>query len=137
MELEGILTNPNRADGARQLRKNRLAEIIFPLLADSGAAVLEQLPKMTDFPLALAGLFAGAESSAAVKACGMLKLSRNQIKHFKFLLDNRGELLKADMSLAQLKMIASEPYFGDLRKLQKAILPNTPQWQRAQTPAQS
>lgn len=126
IELEGILTNPNRADGARQLRKNRLTEIIFPLLtdkelADSGAAVLEQLPKITDFPLALAGLFTGAETAATVDACRMLKLSRNQMKHLKFLLDNRGELLKADMSLAQLKMVASEPYFGDLRKLQKAI----------------
>ncbi len=126
MELEGILTNLNRADGARQLRKSRLAEIIFPLMADkelanSGAAVLEQLPKLTDFPLALAGFFAGAETAAAVNACAILKLSRNQIRHFKFLLENRGKLLKADMSLAQLKMVASEPYFSDLRKLQKAI----------------
>ena len=126
IELEGILTNPNRAHGAALLCKNTLAEIIFPLLgnkqsANFGISVLRHLPKIIDFPLALAGLFTGADAHTAVKDCKILKLSRNQMKHFKFLLDNRGALLDADMSLAQLKTIAAEPYFGDLQKLQKAV----------------
>lgn len=126
MELEGILTNSNRAEGVRQLSKNRLAEIIFPLLRgrkllDSGIKVLGYLPKTIDFPLALAGLFSMADTATAAGDCKILKLSRNQMKHFEFLLDNRGRLLDADMSLAQLKTIAAKPYFGDLQKFQKAI----------------
>ena len=126
MELEGILTDPNRAEGVQQLSKNRLAEIIFPLLSSgkllvSGIKVLGYLPKIIDYPLALAGLFAGSDTNAAVKDCRTLKLSRNQMTHFKFLLDNRSRLLDADMSLAQLKTIAAQPYFGDLQKLQKAV----------------
>jgi poly(A) polymerase len=50
----------------------------------------------------------------------MLKLSRNQNKHIAFLLDNRGKLLR-DLSLAELKLLLSEPYFGDLFELQKAL----------------
>ena len=124
MELEGILTNPNRVRGAGLLCKNTLAEIIFPLLADKqltdfGISVLGHLPKMIDFPLALAGLFSGADCSAAVDECKVLKLSRNRMRHFKFLLKNRGVLLDEDMSLARLKTIAAEAYFGDLQKLQK------------------
>ena len=126
MELEGILTNPNRLRGAGLLCKSTLAEVIFPLLADKqltdfGISVLGHLPKMIDFPLALAGLFSGADCSAAVNECKMLKLSRNRMRHFKFLLKNRGVLLDEDMSLARLKTIAAEAYFGDLQKLQKAI----------------
>ena len=126
MELEGILTNPNRAEGATLLCKGTLAEIIFPLLgdkqlADFGISVLGHLPKIIDFPLALAGLFSAAEVSSAVNECKLLKLSRNQMRHFEFLLDNRSVLLEEDMSLAKLKTIAAQPYFGDLQKLQKAV----------------
>ena len=126
MELEGILTNSNRAEGVRQLSKNRLAEIIFPLLRskktlDFGIKILEYFPKTINFPLALVGLFSCVETAVAAGDCKILKLSRNQMKHFKFLLDNRGRLLDADMSLAQLKTIAAEPYFGDLQKFQRAI----------------
>lgn len=126
MELEGILTNPNRLCGAGLLCKSTLTEIIFPMLGDKqlagfGISVLGHLPKIIDFPLALAGLFAGADSSAAVDECKVLKLSRNRMRHFKFLLDNRGVLLDESMSLAKLKTIAAEAYFGDLQKLQKAV----------------
>jgi hypothetical protein len=50
-----------------------------------------------------------------------LKLSRNQNRHIKFLLNNRGKLLNDKMSLAQLRMIVAEPYFWDLYELQRAI----------------
>ena len=42
-------------------------------------------------------------------------------KHIKFLLTNRGKLLNDQMPLAQLKLIASEPYFRDLYELEMAI----------------
>ncbi len=125
MELEGILVSPNRAAGAAMLIKSGLIENIFPGFVDkqaeSGANILGQLRMKVDFPLALAGLFAGCQTDFAMEKLDILKLSRNQIKHIKFLLGNRDVLLDEKMSLAKLKKLLAEPYFRDLYELQKAI----------------
>lgn len=125
MELEGILTDPNRAAGVLMLNKSGLAGKIFPdfdsLQAQYATEVLCQLRKEVDFALALAGLFAGCEVQYAIEKLRILKLSRNRIKHIKFLLGHRDTLLDEEMSLAQLKKLLAEPYFRDLYELQKAI----------------
>jgi tRNA nucleotidyltransferase/poly(A) polymerase len=125
MELEGILIHPNRAAGASMLIESGLAKVIFHGFggekAKAAIAVLGQLRKKVDFALALAGFFAGSDTDFAVRSCRILKLSRNQNKHIKFLLANRGRLLNEQMSLAGLKKVLAEPYFGDLYELQKAI----------------
>jgi poly(A) polymerase len=82
--------------------------------------LLAELPKGIDFSSGLAGLFAGFPMQFAVEKCELLKLSRNQEKQIEFLLDNRGKLIK-DLSLAELKLLLSGPYFEDLFTLQKAI----------------
>jgi tRNA nucleotidyltransferase/poly(A) polymerase len=123
-ELEGILVSPNRAKGVQLLIETGLAGFIFAGCACPGTGfiirLLAHLPSRIDFPLGLAALFAGLETDLALGKCELLKLSRNQNKHIKFLLDNRGELLK-DLSLSELKLLLSEPYFWDLFELQKAI----------------
>ena len=125
IELEGILAHPNRADGASMFIESGLAKAIFPGLAGEQArlatAVLRHLPKRVDFPLALAAFFAGGETEFAIERCKLLKLSRNQNKHIKSLLSGRGKLLDEQMSLAELKKLLAQPYFGDLYDLQKAI----------------
>jgi len=125
MELEAILVNPNRSAGISLLAESGLANAIFPDLGDEhiklALAVLGRLRKKIGFPLALAGLFSGCETDFALKKSAVLKLSRNQTRHIKFLLSDRGKLLNDKMSLAQLKMIVAEPYFWDLYELQKAI----------------
>ena len=125
MELEGILVDPNRAAGASMLIESGLAATVFPDLpgkqAKNAVGIMGQLRKKVDFPLALAGFFADAETDSAIRSCRVLKLSRNQNKHIKFLLANRGKLLDAEMSLAQLKKILAEPYFRDMYELQRAI----------------
>ena len=125
IELEGILACPNRAEGASMLFESGLAEAIFPGLtaeqAKSAVEVLQQLRKKVDFALALACLFAGCQTEFALQSCEVLKLSRNQNKHIHFLLANRGRLLDEQMSLAGLKKILAEPYFGDLYEFQRAI----------------
>jgi poly(A) polymerase len=125
MELEGILSCPNRMEGVLMLNRSGLAEKIFPGFAGQQAqfavAVLGQLRKKVDFALALAGFFAGCEVQFAVEKLRILKLSRNRLKHIKFLLSNRGALLDEKMSLAQLKKLLAEPYFRDLYELQRAI----------------
>jgi poly(A) polymerase len=125
MELEAILVSPNRSAGVLLLVKSGLAEAIFPGFtvkdARFGIKVLAQLRKKSDFPLALACLFAGCPMEFAIEKCKVLKLSRSQTKHIKFLLETRGKLLDEKMSLAQLKLIVSEPYFWDLYELQRAI----------------
>jgi tRNA nucleotidyltransferase/poly(A) polymerase len=125
MELEGILVRPNRAAGATMLIESGLSETIFPDLpraaAQNAVGILRQLRKKVDFPLALAGFFADAETDCAMRSCRILKLSRNHNKHIKFLLSNRGKLLEDMISLAQLKKILAEPYFRDLYELQRAI----------------
>jgi poly(A) polymerase len=125
MELEAILVNPNRSAGVSLLAKSGLAEAIFPGFAgervEPAIRVLNKLRKKSDFPLALACLFSGCPMEFAIEKCKVLKLSRSQTKHIKFLLVNRGKLLDEKMSLAQLKLIVSEPYFWDLYELQRAI----------------
>ena len=125
IELEGILVNPNRSAGASMLFDSGLAEVIFPgLFTKNGKTaidVLAQLREKVDFALALACLFVGCETDFAIEMSRILKLSRSQTKHIKFLLANRGKLLDDRMSLANLKKILAEPYFGDLFELQRAI----------------
>ncbi len=125
MELEGMLSNPNRAAGASLLVETGLAEAVFPGFAGSrtefGIKVLSCLRRNVDFPLALAAFFAGCETAFALERCRILKLSRNQGRHLRFLLSERGKLLAEQMSLAQLKLILGEPYFWDLFGLQRAI----------------
>ena len=125
IELEGILINPNRSEGASTLSNSGLAEIIFPGLFPKhrkiAVEVLGQLREKIDFPLALASLFVGCETDFAIEMSRILKLSKSQTKHIKFLLANRGKLLDEQMSLADLKKILTEPYFGDLYEFQRAI----------------
>ncbi len=125
MELEGILISPNRSIGASMLMTSGLADAIFhgftSRQAEMAVRVLEHLRKKVDFALALAALFVGWTTEAALEKIKVLKLSRNQIKHIKFLLTGRGKLLNKDMSLSALKLIAAEPYFQDLYELQRAI----------------
>jgi tRNA nucleotidyltransferase/poly(A) polymerase len=125
VELEGIVADPNRSAGAALLIESGLAEAIFPGFAGEEAqcaiSVLSQLRKKVDFALALAGLFAGCATEFAVEKCRILRLSGSRKKHIKFLLGNRGKLLNAKMSLAELRLIVSEPYFWDLYELQRAI----------------
>jgi poly(A) polymerase len=125
MELESILVNPNRFAGTVMLIKSGLAEAIFPAFVGEQAKfairVMGELRKKVDFALALASLFAGCPVKFALERCVILRLSRSQNKHIRFLLANRGALLNDKMSLAELKSIAAEPYFWDLYELQTAI----------------
>jgi len=126
MELEAILTDPNRADGLWLMEKAGLVKQIFPGLIPEqinlAIKVLNRLKKKTDFAIALAALFVGCPTEFAIERIKVLKLSRNQTKHIRFLLTNRGKLLDDKMSLARLKLILSEPYFRDLYELQRAVL---------------
>ncbi|HUU18227.1 MAG TPA: CCA tRNA nucleotidyltransferase [Sedimentisphaerales bacterium] len=125
IELEGILVNPNRAAGASMLFDSGLADTVFPGLSSkhrkTAIEVLGRLRKKVDFALALTCFFAGCQTEFAIEKCRVLKLSRSQTKHIKFLLANRGKLLDERMSLAGLKKILAEPYFWDLYELQRAI----------------
>jgi len=125
MELEVILVNPDRSVGAALLDKSGLTEEIFPGLSNkqikSGIKTLSRLPRKSNFALTLACFFADCSTEFALDKCKILKLSRGQMKHIKFLLANRGKLLNDKMSLAELKMVLAEPYFRDLYELQRAI----------------
>jgi len=138
MELEGILVNPSRSAGVSLLIESELAEAIFPGFVGKevkyAVKVLAQLRKKVDFALALACLFAGFETDFALKKCSILKLSRSESKHIKFLLANRGKLLDDQISLGRLKMILAEPYFWDLYELQRAVQKAKPAGRKALAP---
>jgi len=91
MELEGILVSPNRSAGVSLLVKSGLAEAVFPGFVGKEAKlavrVLAQLGKKVDFALAIACFFAGFETEFSLRKCAVLKLSRSENKHIKFLLD--------------------------------------------------
>jgi poly(A) polymerase len=125
MELETLLTHPNRGEGFPKLIESGLAAPIFPKVAAEqmkyGVSVVGRLRKRLDFSLALAAVFAGCEVELAIEQCGPLKLSTDRYKHIRFLLGHRGVLLDADMPLAALKKLMARPYFLDLYELQRAI----------------
>ncbi|MFA5554832.1 MAG: CCA tRNA nucleotidyltransferase [Phycisphaerae bacterium] len=124
MELEGILTCPNRSNGAKMLIESGLAQAVFPDFSDNctnSVEVLENLNKNIGFCLALAAFFSDWPSDYAMKKCDILKLSCAQSHHLKSLLNNRGVLLSTEMPLSQLRKLAAEPFFDDLCELEKAI----------------
>ena len=125
VELETILTNPNRARGFSLLVESGLSRSIFPHISSSqallGIQVLSRLPKKVNFALALACFFCDCNTQVVLDECKILKLSRNNNKHISFLLDNRGKLLDENMSLANLKKLLAKPNFHDLFEMQKAI----------------
>jgi len=102
-----------------------LADHIFPgMIAEQHQAalqVLAQLSSKSSFCLTLAAWFVGCDTNSALKGLKRLKLSRQQTKHIKFLLMHRGKLLCDNMTLAQVKLMASEAHFADLYELQRAI----------------
>ncbi|MGB8226265.1 MAG: CCA tRNA nucleotidyltransferase [Sedimentisphaerales bacterium] len=125
MELESLFAAAGRKKGVKLLIETGLAKQIFPVFKDKSIAeyavkIFDYLPEKMTFELAVAALFTACQTADAMKNLGILKLSRNQLKHIKFLLEKRDFLL-SDLSLAQLKLIISEPYFEDLYSLQKAI----------------
>ena len=126
MELETIVTEPTRASGIKMLTDSNLASTIFPEFAgdkaEFGIEVLGNLPDRISFPLGLAGMFGGFSASVTKGQLRILKLSNSDTKHVGFLLENRGKLLNADMSLAELKQLLATPYFDDLYELQSALL---------------
>lgn len=125
IELERMLTNPNRAAGAGLLVDSGLSEALFPGLSGVKMGFAVDVPgnlkRSVDFPLALAGFFSGCETKFAMEKCTVLKLSRAVTRHVKFLLEKRDYLLDKNMSLSQLRLIVAEPYFGDLFELQRAV----------------
>ncbi len=125
IEIQNILVDPSRAVGAKMLLKTGLVETIFPGYCDGdpkfAIEVLGHLRKKIGFPLALAAFFTGCAAEKALEKCRILKLSRNQTNHIRFLLTHRGRLLDSNMSLADLKRLLANPYFRDLYELQRSI----------------
>lgn len=125
MELEAILTHPDRGRGGRLLVDSGLAKAIFPDLSTEqarlGIEALRHLPARVDFALSAAAFWADVQTKQAIEWARFLRLSNSAIKHIRFLLDNRGILLDPDLPLARLKMLACEPYWEDLVHLQTAI----------------
>jgi tRNA nucleotidyltransferase/poly(A) polymerase len=125
MELETLLTHPNRAAGFFKLVESGLARAIFPNItpeqAHYGIKVLTHLRKRVDFALAIAAVFAACDIELTIEQCEILRLSTEYLKHIKFLLGNRSVLLDSDMPLANLKKLMARPYFLDLFEYQRAI----------------
>jgi poly(A) polymerase len=125
MELEGILVSPNRGRGTKKMIESSLARTVFPGFSAEqeklAINVMGWLKRRIDFALGLAAFFVGCATDDALEKCKFLKLSRNLNKHIRFLLADRGRLLNDKMSLAELKIVLTEPYFEDLYELQRVI----------------
>ncbi len=124
-ELQKTVTYPNKAHGGKLLIESGLTREIWPKanvrLLKQGVEVLSGLPKQSCWPLSAAALFVAFDENTAKACFQQLKPSGEQIKHFAFLLKNKGRLSDA-LSLAELKTLASSPYWQDLLALEKAVL---------------
>jgi hypothetical protein len=83
--------------------------------------VLAHLASPVSYGLGLAALFVALDVDTALAHIERLKLSRQQVRHVTYLLEHRGDLLEASMTLAQLKLLAGESHYADLLVFQKAI----------------
>lgn len=126
LELEEILTHPNRCRGAELLLTSGLAGALFPDVDENSLKeaihVFVHMPKAVDFALAMSAFFAGLDTAKAVGLCEALKLSNATLKHIRFLLEYRGIICDAPLSLSRLKLLMHEPYFDNLCVLQRALL---------------
>ncbi|HOQ04536.1 MAG TPA: CCA tRNA nucleotidyltransferase [Anaerohalosphaeraceae bacterium] len=126
MELEQILTHPNRARGARLLNDSGLAQTIFTGFEEPcrlfGGKMLRHLPEEVDLSLALAAYWAAAPIDKSMEWAKSIRLSNSTIKHIRYLLEHKDVLADAELLLAQLKMLMAEPYWEDLVHLRKALL---------------
>ena len=77
MELESLLTHPNRAAGFAEFIESGLARQIFTNIPVEqmlyGIKVLEHLRKRVDFSLALAAVFAACDTDLAIGQCEVFK----------------------------------------------------------------
>ncbi len=124
MELESLMAAANRMKGLKLFAETGLAGKIFPVLKeqiDFGMKVFQYLPGNITFELAVAAIFSGCETKAAMENIAVLKLSGSKMKYIRSLLEKRG-YLTGELSLAELKMIVAEPYYEDLYLLQEAML---------------
>lgn len=124
-ELQSLSAAKNRKKGVELLIETGLAERVFPVFGKTGVAesaerIFDFLPVKISFELFMAGIFSTRSATETMEGLKILKLSSEQAKHIKFLLECRGYLLNS-LNLAELKLIVSEPYFEDLYSLQKAI----------------
>ena len=126
VELEEILTHPNRCRGLELLSASGIGSVLFPEFAeqDQRAAlnVMKHLPGAVDFGLAMAAFCVGLSTENALRLCRRLKLSNALCTHVRFLLAHRGCLCRTEMTLSELKLLMQEPYFEDLITLQRAVL---------------
>jgi len=125
MELEGILTSRGRAGGISLMVSSGVAGAIFPGLdrasLEKATVVLSHMRGQVCYPLGLAGMFAFCQTEAALDACEVLRPSRSQVRHLRFLLEHRGVLTGPGLTKGQLRLLMGQPYFWDLYALQKAI----------------
>ena len=123
-ELEMILTDPACGRGAGLLIESGLAQAVFPEVSKDefqlSVKVVEALNGPADYPLAISAFFTALDSALGIRFAEQLKLSNARLKQIRFLLENRGTLLK-DMSTAELRLMLAEPYYDNLYRLQHAI----------------
>ncbi|MBN1435628.1 MAG: hypothetical protein JW936_01010 [Sedimentisphaerales bacterium] len=118
-ELEQILTDPSRVQGVELAQKTGLLAACLPILSDqkvhAGLAVLQQLPEVLPFHLALAALLVDCTPSEAAQVCRKLKTSNDVRRHTVFLLEKREALLQAlPLTPGRLKRWLAEPLFENL-----------------------
>lgn len=127
MELEMILTDPNRSRGLELAWDSGLLGIIFERLSDAqldrGLAVVSKLPREAAFALVLAALFVDDGETPAEETCRDLRLSNDLRKRVHWLVHRRKPLLDAiPLSRGRLKLWLAAEGFQELVMLCRASL---------------
>jgi poly(A) polymerase len=123
-ELRKLLTDPRRAEGVRLMAD---VDLITPIIPEVAAdvtptvLVLERLPVVASFPLALAGVLRNAGKSVATKVSQRLKLSNAEREQVEWLVANHDRLGDApNMRPSVLKPLLAHPSIGELLGLHRA-----------------
>lgn len=130
-ELRKIFQHPSRVFGVSLFIELGLAKQIFHEVFSTEnigmygdiISVLQQLPKVSSFPLVLATLLQKLSSKQAEETCRRLKLSNLEIDATRSLVQFKDALITpAQLRLCQLKKILVLPIIDDLLSLMKANL---------------
>lgn len=125
VELEKTFGSEHRAKGAKLLVQSDLAKAIFPKIKkdqfNNGIKIIEKLQGSVPLALALACLMSDCTDKLAAQSCKTLKLSKKQNTTIKYLLENKGEFFRKNISLAQLKTFLANEDFPQLLQFHIAM----------------
>lgn len=123
-ELENICLSMNPSKGFSLFVDSGLAAAIFSGMSDSdfsvGTEMVSRMSDRIDLSLGLAAFLSNVPLKKAIELIEPLKLSRKIYAEIRWIYENRGALVRDDLSLGELKVLLSNENYKNLYSFELA-----------------